>query len=136
MVFLDGRRQTGASEFLFLLIEEFDETLLGNEVQQVIDLLGILHPAANAVLHGGWHVDHPAAVVQADGEIEGRMLLALLAMAAGLAAGAGHRDKAATEQRVVGDLLDGAGSRMALFGRALRAGFVTVEKIARGSSGR
>jgi hypothetical protein len=109
----------GASEFLFLLIEEVGETVLRNEVQQAIDLLGILHPAANTVLHGGRHVDHPAAVVQADGKIEGRMLLALLAMAAGLPAGAGHRDETATEQRVVGNMLDGAGARMALFGRAL-----------------
>src|SRR5208337_4330291 len=113
----------GASELLFLLIEEVGETLLGNKVQQAIDLLGILHPAANAVLHGGRHVDHPATVVQADGEIQRYMLLALLAMATGLAAGAPHRDETATEQRVVGDMLDGEGARMALFGGVLRAGF-------------
>src|SRR5271157_1750434 len=113
----------GASELLFLLIEEVGEALLGNKVQQAIDLLGILHPAANAVLHGRRHVDHPATVVQADSEIERRMLLTLLAMAAALAARASHRDETATEQRVVGDMLDCAGARMALFGRALRAGF-------------
>ena len=51
------------------------------------------------------------------------MLLALLAMAAGLTAGAGHRDETAAEQRVLGDMPDGEGTRMALFGGALRAGF-------------
>jgi hypothetical protein len=113
----------GASKLLFLLIEEVGETLLRNKVQQAIDLLSILHPAANAVLHGGWHVDHPATVVQADGQIKGRMLLTMLAMAAGLAARPPHRDETATEQRVLGDMLDCAGARMSLFGRALRAGF-------------
>jgi signal transduction histidine kinase len=49
-------------------VEKVAETLLGDEVQQVIDFLGILHPAANGVLHGRRHVNHPAAVVQADGQ--------------------------------------------------------------------
>jgi hypothetical protein len=112
-----------ASEFLFLIMEEVAETLLGNKVQQAIDLLGILHPAANAVLHRGRHVDHPATVVQTDRQIQRRMLLALLAMAAGLATGAGHRDETAAEQRVIGDMLDGAGAGMPLFGGSLRSGF-------------
>jgi hypothetical protein len=112
----------GASEFLFLLVEKAGETLLGNELQQAINLLGILHPATNAVLHRRRHVDHPATVVQTDGEVERCMLLALLAMATGLATGARHRDETATEQRVLGDMLDGAGAGMALFGGALGAG--------------
>src|SRR5271157_1857196 len=123
----------GTSEFFFLLIEEVGETLLGNEVQQTINLLGIRYPAANTVLHGGRDVDHPATVVQADGEIERRMLRTLLAMAASLAADAGHRDETATEQWVVGDLLDGAGARMSLFGRALRAGFHGLHGLHGGS---
>jgi hypothetical protein len=111
----------GASAFLFLILEEVGEALLGNELQQAIDLLGILHPTANAILHGGRHVDHPTAVIQADGKIEGRMLLALLAMAAGLATGAGHRDETAAKQWIVGNTLDGTRARMAFLGRALRS---------------
>jgi hypothetical protein len=104
-------------------LEKLSETLLGDEVQQVIDFVGIFHPAANGFLHGRRYVDHPAPVVQANGQIERSMFLSALAMTAGLAAGAGHGDETAAEQWIFGDVLDGAGAGVALLARALRPGF-------------
>jgi hypothetical protein len=107
---------------LFLL-EKLRERLLGNEVQQLIDFLSVRHPAADGALHRGRDIDHPAAIVHADGQVERDVLLPLPAMTAGFATGPGHGDQTATEQWVVGDVLDGAGASMTLLAGSLGPGF-------------
>jgi hypothetical protein len=105
------------------LFEKLRETLLGNEVQQLIDFLSVLDPVADGRLHREWNVDHLAAIVHANGQVERDVFFPLLAMTAGFATGAGHGDQTAAEQWAVGDMLYGNGAGMSLPGRALGSGF-------------
>jgi hypothetical protein len=85
------------SECAFFLLQQLFEALLGDEVQQFLDFSPRLDPLADGVLQGVRDIDHAPLSPAANSEIQGDMLLALLAAAAGLAAGAGHFDEAAAE---------------------------------------
>jgi hypothetical protein len=61
-------------------------------------------------------VDANPPVARAGMKVESRMLLAGLTPAVGLAAGAALEDERASQQGLVGEELDGAGSRVALLG--------------------
>jgi hypothetical protein len=107
------------SEHAFFLLQQLFEALLGDEVQRFLDFPPRLDPLADGVLQGVRDIDHATLSPAANGEIQGDMLFALLAVAARLAAGARHFDEAATEQGLLGHAFDGAGSGIPFFGGSL-----------------
>src|SRR5262249_51841395 len=64
------------------------EVMLGDAPDQALDPTAVVDPSAGRLVEGRWDVDADPPVARAGVEVEGRGLLALLAAAVGLAAGA------------------------------------------------
>ena len=85
-------------------------------IDPLVDLAAGLDRGADGLVEGRRDVDANPLVARAGMEVESGMLLAGPTPAVGLAAGAVLKDQRAAKQGLVGEELDGAGSRVALLG--------------------
>lgn len=90
--------------------------MLGDAIDEPLDPATVVNPPAGGVVEGRRDIDADPPVAGAGMEIQGRMFLALLTSAVGLAAGAVLEHERAAEQGLVGQELDGAGAGIALLG--------------------
>jgi hypothetical protein len=96
-----------AGQDLLLLSQEGPEVVLGDAIDQPLDPATVVDPSAGRVVEGRWDVDADPPVARAGVEVECRVLLALLAAAVGLAAGAMLEHERTAERGLVGQEPDG-----------------------------
>ena len=114
------------SQRAFLLLQQLVEALLGDQVQEFLNFPSRLDPLADGGFQSVRDIEHGPLRTAADGQIQRDMLVALLAAATGLSAGAGHFDEAAAEQGLLGQAFDSAGAGVPFFGRALERDGIAV----------
>jgi hypothetical protein len=95
---------------LFSVEKESFETALRDLLHQVPNLLIMGHPLTDRLLQGLRNMDHLSLSAHPDGQVKGRMKLALGALAARFSAGSFHRDKAAEDQGLIVKNLGQAGA--------------------------
>src|SRR4029077_2365130 len=91
-----------AGEDRLLLLQEGLEVLIRDVIDPLIDPAAGLNRGADRLVECRRDVDANPLVAGASMEVEGRMLLAGLTSAVGLAAGAVLKDQRATQQGLVG----------------------------------
>ena len=99
-----------AGEDLLLPLQEGLKVVFRDLIDPLIDLAAGLDGGTQGLVEGRGDIDANPLVARAGMEIESGMLLAGLAPAVGLAAGAVLKDQRAAEQGFVGQKLDGAGA--------------------------
>jgi hypothetical protein len=95
-------------------LQEGLEVVLRDLIDRVIDPAAGLDGGADRLVEGRWNIDAHPLISGTGMEIESGMLLAGLASAVGLAAGAVLEDQRAAEQGFLGEQLNGAGACVAL----------------------
>jgi hypothetical protein len=93
--------------------------MLGDTLDQPMDPAAVVDPSAGRVVEVRGDVDADPLVAGAGMEVESRVLLAPLAAAIGLAAGALLEHERTADQGLIGQESDGARAGVALLDRAM-----------------
>jgi hypothetical protein len=88
-------------------------------IDPAIDLTAVLNRRADRLVEGRGDINAHPLVAEAGMKVESGVLLAGLAVARGLAAGAVLEHQRAAEEGLIGEELDGPGAGIALLGRTM-----------------
>jgi hypothetical protein len=108
-----------AGQKRFLLLEEGLEIMLGDLIDEPFEPTAIIHPGPDGVVEGFGNVGGLLSALGAGVEIQSRMLLAALAPAVRLAAGAVSQHQRAAEKGIIGQAMSGARAGVPFRDRAL-----------------
>jgi hypothetical protein len=102
-------------------LEELLELLLLEVLELLAEAAAVLHPQADGLFQGARDVQQSALALVPGVQVQGTVQLALLAAARGFATGTGAFDQTAAQERLLGNQLGESGTRVAFWGRTVRA---------------